>query len=175
MPKSALPEHINDPEEIEAAFPDDSQYGNGWFGRFYKRIHKVSKTWFVFSYRCTEWWAKWRKYPKVLLAVAGEGFWRFESETGDTTISTDERWYIVNEEFSPDYLSRIQYYARWHIAVQWPVMISFHVYPKALDVPVPGEPRPDLDGKVWYAYWNHFDADLVYWMFVSLFLGRTWK
>jgi hypothetical protein len=175
MPQSAMPEHINDPEEIEAAFPDDSQYGNGWFGRFYKWTHKKSKTWFAFSYRCTEPWAKWRKYPKVLFAIAGEGFWRFECDGSESCISTDGRWYILNEDFSPDYLSRIQYYTRWHIAIQWPLMVSIHFYPKASDVPVPGEPRPGSDGKVWYAYWNHFDADLVYWTFVSLFLGRTWK
>lgn len=181
MPISAMPEHLNTLEEIDAAFPDDDQYGTGWFGRFYRWVHKKTKTWFAFSYRCTEWWARWRKYPKVLFAIAGEGFWRFEAgnepytTADDTCISTDGRRYILNEEFSPDYLSRIQYWTRWHFAIQWPLMISFHFYPKANDVPVPGEVRPELDGKLWYAYWGHYDADNVYWMLLSMYIGRNWK
>jgi hypothetical protein len=177
MPKSALPEHLNDPDEIEAAFPDDKQYGTGLFGRFYTWIHKVSKTWFCFSYRCTEWWAKWRKIPLVLFAARGKGVWRWESANGSGLELHDYGRFIINESLTVSgfYLSRIQYYCRWHFAIQWPLMISFHFYPKASDVPVPGEPRQDLDGKLWYAYWNHFDADLVYWMFVSAFVGRTWK
>lgn len=190
MPKSALPEHINDPEEIEAAFPDDSQYGDGWFGRFYKWTHKVSKTWFCFSYRCTEPWAKWRKYPKVLFAVKGNGPWRVESDIEDSlkykqTFLINKQMYafkhlgyiddILSLESHWGYLSRIQYYTRWHFAIQWPLMFSFHVYFKAKDVPIPGELRKDTDGKLFYFYWNHFDSDLVYWMFVSLFAGLTWK
>lgn len=171
MPLSAMPEHLNSKEEIEAAFPDDSQYGDSWFGKLYKRYNKATKTWFAFSYRCTEWWAKWRKYPIVLFGVKGAGPWRFEHEGGD----------FVNEsvkfiQFTKlAYLSRIQYYTRWHFTIQWPLMISFHFYPKANDVPLYGLPRPELDGKLWFAYWNHFDADLVYWMITSGYLGRNWK
>lgn len=171
MPISALPEHLNSPEEIEAAFPDDRQFGTGLFGRFYTWIHKKSKTWFCFSYRCTEWWAKWRKYPKVLFAIGGKGLWRWESALPGYEQVLRE----TPNVFSPFYLSRIQYYKRWHVAIQWPLMISFHVYFKAADVPVPGQPMPDTDGKLFYFYWNHFDADLVYWMFFSIFAGLTWK
>lgn len=176
MPLSAMPEHLNSQEEIDAAFPDDSQYGTDtWSGRVYKWYNKKTKTWFAFSYRCTEWWARWRKYPKVLFAIAGDGFWRFESENGDSTISTDGKWYILNEDFGSDYLTRIQYYTRWHFSIQWPLMVTFHVYFKKKDVPVPGEPRQDLDDKLLFFYWNHFDADLVYWMVTSGYLGRNWK
>lgn len=175
MPKSALPEHLNDSDEIENAFPDDSQYGDSWFGKLYRWYNKKTKTWFAFSYRCTEWWAQWRKYPKVLFAVAGKGFWRFEDKEGYSVLSTEDRWYVLNQDFSPDYLSRIQYYLRWHFSIQWPLMITFHFYPKAKDVPFPGELRPDLDGKVWFGYLNHFDADFVYWMVTSAYLGRNWK
>lgn len=173
MPKSALPEHINDPEEIEAAFPDDSQFGTkSWFGRLYKWINKRTKTWFCFSYRCTEWWARWRKFPIILFAIGGEGMWRYESETGDVLL---EHIRDVFNSGRQTYLSRIQYYKRWHIALQWPLMISMHWYPKASDVLVPGKYRHSVKGKVWHAYWNHFDADLVYWMFISAFVGRTFK
>jgi len=173
MPKSALPEHINDPHEIEAAFPDDSQYGDSWFGRFYKWIHKKTKTWFAFSYRCTEWWAKWRKYPKILMAIGGKGVWRVECSVGDLIMDKGNLWnWQIGDDF---YLSRIQYWKRWHLAIQWPLMLSFHVYFKAEDVLIPGELKKDTDGKLFYFYWNHFDADLVYWMFISLFIGLTWK
>lgn len=173
MPFSALPPHLRD---IENNFPDDSQYGTKTlFGKIYKWYNKTTKTWFAFSYRCTEWWARWRKFPIVLFGMKGAGPWRFEHETGD----------FVNEsvqfiQFTKvAYLSRVQYFTRWHIAIQWPFMISFHFYPKAQDVPIY---RPDqrvdskaLKGKVWFAYWNHFDADLVYWMLTSAYLGRNWK
>lgn len=187
MPISAMPEHLNTREEIDAAFPDDNQYGNGWFGRLYRWYQKSTKTWFAFSYRCTEWWARWRKYPKVLIALKGKGPFRFESEDSD---STYEAKYLFNEdilayidisadvaEYRQGYLSRIQYYTRWHFAIQWPFMVSFHFYPNAKDVPSadPNAPREDLDGKLWFGYWGHFDADLIYWMITSGYLGRNWK
>lgn len=174
MPLSAMPEHLNSKEEIEAAFPDDSQYGDSWFGRLYKRYNKATKTWFAFSYRCTEWWARWRKYPKIIFAVGGKGSWRFETEHGELILFTLD---MLEHTGAKDiaYLSRIQYYKRWHFAIQWPLMISFHFYLKESDVPSPVEPRPELDGKLWFGYWNHFDADLVYWMVTSAYLGRGWK
>lgn len=176
MPLSAMPEHLNTQEEIDAAFPDDSQYGtDNWFGRAYKWYNKKTKTWFAFSYRCTEWWAKWRMIPKVLFAIKGDGPWRVEfADKGEDETSSSSL--IFNDSFAyGGYLSRIQYYTRWHFAIQWPLMISFHFYPNAADVPVHGQPRPELDGKLWFAYWNHFDADLVYWMITSGYLGRNWK
>lgn len=167
VPRCALPEHINDPDEIENAFPDDSQYG-GWFGKIHRWINKKTKTWFCFGYRCKFWPKSW-KYPTVLLAVGGKGLWRLEHEGGDH----------ATDELSPmpegHYLSRIQLYKRWHFSIQWPIIITFHFYPKASDVPKPYQAIPDLDGKVWFAYWNHFDADLVYWMITSAYVGRNWK
>lgn len=176
MPSSALPEHLNDPEEIENSFPDDSQFGNTtWYGRLYRWYNKETKTWFAFSYRCTEWWAKWRMTPKVLFAVKGTGPWRLEfADKGENEITTET--VIVNSAFAYGaYLSRIQYYTRWHFALQWPLMVSWHFYPRAADVPTWMARRPELDGKLWFFYWNHFDADLVYWMITSLFIGRNWK
>jgi hypothetical protein len=171
-PRCALPEHINDPDEIDNAFPDDSQF-SGWFGRIYCWVNKKTKTWFAFSYRC-EGWLKWRKSPITLLALGGDGSWRYESyEKSEIVTEMDP------DDFLPRaptfYLSRIQYYKRWHFSIQWPLMITFHFYPKAKDVPVYGEPRPDLDGKLWFAYWGHFDADLVFWLFASAYVGRNWK
>jgi len=186
MPISAMPEHLNSQEEIDAAFPDDSQYGtDNLFGRIYRWYQKKTKTWFAFSYRCTEWWARWRKYPKVLIALKGKGPFRVETDDWDcvwpisSIFNSDVYAYRELEapviEYKQGYLSRIQYYTRWHFAIQWPFMISFHFYPKAADVPVYGQPRPELDGKLWFAYWGHFDADLIYWMITSGYIGRNWK
>lgn len=185
MPISAMPEHLNSKEEIEAAFPDDSQYGDSWFGRLYKRYNKFTKTWFAFSYRCTEWWAKTKKCPIILFAVRGNGKWRAEHLSGreDTWYGT-KVWYGLKPMDNDWYLSRIQYHSRWHFAIQLTVwenipfvfpMISFHWYPKASDVPAYGQPRPELDGKLWFAYWGHFDADLIHWLLTSGYLGRNWK
>lgn len=173
MPISAFPEHLNSKEKIEAAFPDDSQYGDNWFGRLYKRYQKATKTWFAFSYRCTEWWARWRKYPKVLFAIRGSGFWRLEHEGGDNLAKMSS--VIVMWEWPDAYLSRVQYFSRWHFAIQWPLMVSFHFYPKVSDIPAPFREMADLDGKVWFAYWNHFDSDLIYWVLTSAYVGRNWK
>lgn len=165
-----MPEHLNTQEEIDAAFPDDSQYGTSLFGRIYRWYQKKTKTWFCFSYRCTEWWAKWRRVPKVLFAIKGKGLWRYES--GRSEFASCRLIWIASRE---SYLSRIQYYTRWHFSIQWPLLVSFHVYFKAKDVPVYGEILPDTDNKLLFFYWNHFDADLVYWMFTSIFIGLGWK
>lgn len=172
MPKSALPEHLNDPEEIENAFPDDSQYSAyGFVGRLYRWYNKKTKTWFAFSYRCTEWWAKWRTTPKILFSVGGNGPWRYETGAGEYLLDALQTGSFAESA----YLSRCQYYKRWHIAIQWPLMISAHFYPKEADVPQSYKERESVDGKLWFFYWNHFDADLVYWMVTSLYLGRNWK
>lgn len=175
MPKSALPEHLQD---IEHNFPDDEQFGTTtWYGRLYRWFNKTTKTWFAFSYRCPEEWAQWRKIPLVLFAVRGKGCWRWEhSDNHSEVYDFSER--IINDRTlgkSSYYLSRCQYYSRWHFAIQWPLMISFHFYFKASDVPDPLKFRPDLDGKALIFYWNHFDADLVYWMLTSFYLGTNFK
>jgi hypothetical protein len=170
MPLSALPEHLQD---VNSNFPDDDQFSHiPVFGKIYRWYQKSTKTWFAFSYRCTEWWARgWRKYPKVLFAVGGQGVWRIEHGNGDSIGYTLDILRYVKDA----YLSRIQYYKRWHFAIQWPLIITFHVYFKAKDVPVYGQPKEDLDGKLFFFYWNHFDADLIYWMLTSFFIGFVWK
>jgi hypothetical protein len=170
VPLSALPKHLQD---IENSFPDDEQFGTKTlFGKVYRWINKKTKTWFAFSYRCTEWWAKWRKYPKVLLAIGGKGTWRYESERGDVRL--DEIRVVFNGGYPP-YLSRIQYYKRWHFAIQWPFIITFHCYFRAKDVPKSTAYSLDTDGTLLFFYLNHFDADLVYWMFTSAYIGFNWK
>jgi hypothetical protein len=171
-PRCALPEHLNDPDEIDNAFPDDSQY-SGWFGKIYRWYQKKTKTWLVFSYRC-DGWLKWRKLPKTLFAIGGKGSWRYEGDNKDEIVTV-----MPPHEFLPKapgfYLSRIQYYKTWHFSIQWPLIFTFHIYPNPKDAAIPYQPRADADGKVWFAYWNHFDADFVYWMFTSFFVGKCFK
>jgi hypothetical protein len=187
MPLSALPPELRD---VENHFPDDDQFGTNWFGRLYRWYQKSTKTWFCFSSRCPEWWARWRKYPKVLFAIKSkQGYFRFEANNtrGPSDCAYDACylfneyvWHIDSSDpnvdvFNEGYLSRVQYWCRWHFAIQWPLMISFHFYPKAADVPKYNEPCGDTDGKLWFFYWGHYDNDLVYWMFTSIYLGRVWK
>lgn len=49
--RSAFPPHLDSQEEVNAAFPDDSQYGGNWFGRFWKWLNKTTKHWDAFGPR----------------------------------------------------------------------------------------------------------------------------
>lgn len=180
MPISAMPEHLNTKEKIDAAFPDDSQYDTTkWYGRLYRCYQKSTKTWFCFSYRCTEWWAKCRKYPKVLFAIGDDKPWRMEGAVETIRLNPKN----ANHE-GDMYLSRVQYYKRWHFAIQLTVwekiplvfpMFSFNWYLRAADVPRYGEPLPNTDDKVLVAYWGHVDNDLLHWLLTSAYAGRNWK
>lgn len=202
MPLSAMPEHLNSKEEIDAAFPDDEQFGTTtWYGRLYRWYNKATKTMFAFSYRSWEWWAKTKKYPKVLIAICDKNSsFRLEDEKGEV-MDLGYRRIITNEyveswrtatapdgapvwDVHPAYISRIQYYSRWHFAIQLTIwenipfafpMVSFHRYSKKEDVPEYGKPRPELDGKLWFLYWGHFDADLLHWLLTSGYVGKNWK
>lgn len=77
---TALPEHLNSQEEIDQAFPDDSQYGDTWYGRIYKWFHKKTKGMTAFGPRDIHWYHRWRKYPYILLALFGGGESRWEND-----------------------------------------------------------------------------------------------
>lgn len=182
MPKSALPPRLLDMDNWKDT--DDDV----WYMRW--RI----KFGYLFAYgpRATEWWARWREYPKTLFAIRSkQGIFRTEREgwERDTAFDGDDkRSTLFNTDMpvcrgresgliniDPGYLSRVQYYTRWAIQVQWPLMFAMHFYKKAADVPEWGKPRQNTDGKLWFFYVGaHRDADKVYW-FPSAFLGQVWK
>jgi len=160
MPWSALPEHLNTPEKVAAAFPDDSQFGTNWFGRLYQWFQKQSKPWTAFGPRATEWWARWRELPVVIFAIFGPGESRWEESSALFAIRSVRTPVIFHwPQFL--YLSRIQLWCDWHIQVQWPLFFAFHVYYGK--------------NKLIYSYIGaKRDGDRVYW-FPAVYIGFVWK
>lgn len=173
----ALPDHLNEESEIENAFPDDSQF-KGFFGKLYRKFHKVTKPWGAFGPRSKFWWARWRTFPMTLIALRGPGRFRFEKDDMEV-VQWDESpfSFIFNADFHDHYLSRIQYYCRWHIAVQWPLQISAHWYWRdTFEMPkFPNRPADTTIKDMIFVYGPiHRDGDVVYWL-LSFFIGGAWK
>lgn len=181
MPKSALSPRLLDADNWKGT--DDDV----WYMRWRIKLKYL----FAYGPRATEWWAKWREFPKTLIAFKSkQGFFRIETEGWDRDSGWDclyDADVIVNQDLwavesnnpyadilQEGYLSRIQRYTRWSFQIQWPFMVAFHFYWKKEDVPVYGEQK-DTDGKLWFFYFGaHRDADKVYWC-PSAFIGRVWK
>lgn len=177
----AMPEHLNEKLEVENAFPDDSQY-SGLFGRLWKRLMKTTKPWEAFGPRSNYWWARWRSTPLTIFAIHGKGPFRLERD-GHPDAALDEApgrfrtlWMAGSNTENAYYFSRVQYWTRWHFAVQWPFQITFHAYWRAKDVPnYPDRPRDLTIKDVFFVYGPiHRDADKVYWI-GSFFIGGGWK
>jgi len=150
-PWDCLPEHINEPHEWDGYDDDD---------HFYTRWRKKVKGWFAIgnaANRSKHKWANWRELPITLFVTHGVGSLRFESTDGSFDIvmpSTKRTWWyeVPNSDL---YLSRVQYWCGWHIALEWPLFLHGH-----------------------YGNWQAYigckrDADKVYWL--SVYLGRCWK
>ena len=149
MPKSALPEHLDEAHEWDGKDDDDH-----WYTSWRKHV----KGWFAFGPRATEWWAKFREYPVTLLALRGNGTWRFETnETSFEFGMFTPFFHLLDWKLSKDshYLSRVQYYNDWHIALAWPLFLHGHV------------------GNWQFYIGFKRDADRVYWL--ALYLGKIWK
>lgn len=143
MPWSALPPHINEPNEWDGKDDDDH-----WYTSWRKQV----KGWFAFGPRATEWWARWRELPITLFAVFGPGESRWEN---DFMAIRAENAPVILFDPTSFYLSRVQYWCKWHIQIQWPLFICVH-----------------YGGWMGYIGFKR-DADKVYW--AALYLGRTWK
>lgn len=174
----AMPEHLDEQVEIDNAFPDDSQFANrkgllGVFGRALRAWKKITKPWEAFGPQSRFWWARWRPVPTVLFAARGEGRWRMENDVTEIGLRDIKRC----NSWPNWYLSRIQYWSRWHIAVQWPLQITGHIYWRKADVPqFPDRPAKDLGiTRLFYVYGPiHRDADGIYWL-NSFFFGGGFK
>jgi hypothetical protein len=162
MPWSALPPHIDNPSEWG---------GTDWDTRYQRWMLKF-KGIFAFGPRATEWWAKWRELPIVLFCFKVGGAWRWEASDGSFELQSNGE-----QPSTSTYLSTIQYWSRAHIAVQWPLHLTFHVYWNEKDVPKPFErPRKDCSIRhmIFFRFGARRDADRVYW-FPAIFFGGNWN
>jgi hypothetical protein len=152
MPLSALPERLQNP---------DAWKGTDWDVWYLRWILKYPWVHGLFSYgpRATQGWARWRVPALNVVKLGDHRAWRYETDPWS----------------KKEYLSRIQYYKRWHLQIQWPFMIAFHFYFREADVPSLIDPLPNTDNKLFYFYIGaHYDQDCIYWC-PSAFLGATWK
>ena len=164
MTWSALPDHLNTPEEVEAAFPDDSDHGP-----VFRWIKKHTKHWLAFGPRATEWWARFRETPVVLFAFRGRGVWRWEVDGGldqYTKFPVFDTWVLKY------YMSRQQLWARWHIQLQWPLFFACHWYNRQRSV-LKYPYKQNRDGKLWFFYCGFKRDPDCYWL--SFYAGRNWK
>lgn len=166
----AMPDHLNTQAEIDAAFPDDSQFANrtgliGLYGRALKKFNKLTKPWSVFGPRSRFAWARWQFPPKIIFKLGGKGTWRYE-------LITRPDGYLSYWIYS-----RCQYYKRWALIVEWPLSLTFHIYWREKDVPVEDQPWANDFGitRLLFAYGPiHWDADIIYWL-LSFYVGGQWK
>lgn len=171
MPWDALPQNLSRPHDW-----DGKDHDKVWYTRWVKYV----KGWFAMSYRSRFAWARWRNTPRILFAYFGKGDARLESDRDGETTASNGLWYWRNDISKPElgsmYVSRVQYWCRWHLAVQWPLQVTFHIYWRAADVPVwPHRPADLGIKKLLFVYGpTHRDADKVYWIF-SFYIGGQWK
>ena len=150
MPWDALPEHIDTPGEWEGTDWDV------WYQRWMLKIKGV----FAYGPRSNHWWAKWRPIPKDLINL--------HATRKETVKNFDSNEVLV-------YTSVIQYWQRWHLLIQWPLHVSFHVYWAGKDVlPEPARKDFTIKNMVYIRLGARFDNDQVYWM-PSLFIGGDWN
>lgn len=148
-PWSALPPHINSPEEWGGK--DDDKH-------FYTKWRKRVKGWFAYGPRATEWWARWREYPVMLFAMRGKGHWRYEDDFGIWAGNPMVRG-MFWDDHRRSYLSRCQKLTSWSVQLQWPLFFGCHV---------------TIRGQVWQFYIGAKKDTDCYW-FPAIFLGRGWK
>lgn len=152
-PWDCLPEHIDSPEEWSGYDDDDH-----WYTKWRKSI----KGWFAVgnaANRSKYKWANWRAMPHCIAVFSNNGVLRVENSDGsdDCYAVKDGKDIVIQANVPPGdyYLSRVQYWCDWHIALQWPLFLHGHY-------------------KDWQAYIGFKrDADRVYWL--SLYVGKVWK
>jgi len=167
MPLDALPEGFKD-----QAVGTNTDWNNP--------IQKYwRKSWFAYGPRSNHWWAKWREMPKVIFAFRGPGMFRYENTDGSTEfigVASGDRQYSIGYEryimyFGQFYLSAIQYWCKWHVALLWPLHFQVSYYIDA----APMYPEQAGNRRVFYfRIGARRDADRVYW-FPSVFLGLQWN
>ncbi len=159
MPNSALPPHL---------LVRENWVGTDWDTKW-QRWMLDFKGLFAYGPRAKQWWAKWREFPKVLVAVGDKSKWRIEYT--DASLGGALTKYPRKAQPTGYYVSTIQYWKKWGVLFQWPLFLAFHFY---LDE-VPEYPDHPGDRRVLFIRIGaRRDADRVYWC-PSLFIGLSWN
>lgn len=108
-----LPEHINSPEEWNGK--DDDKH-------WYTKWKKLVKALFAYHWKEWHWFGRIRKNPITLLAFFGEGESRWENDILAIR-SVNKPIFFYNPGKTGFYLSRVQYWTKWHLQLQWPLFI----------------------------------------------------
>ena len=129
--------------------------------------------WYLFPVAMIPVSHQWREFPILLIGYFGKGFIRYESTNGKAEFAENSE-FILNEKnmqiedhatglLIPVYISRIQLWCRWHIALHWPFLLTGHFYWKEADV-LPEMSKENRDGKMMNGYRGyHRDADGIFW------------
>jgi hypothetical protein len=165
----ALPKRLQNPDAWKGTDMDN------WYQRWILKIPWIHGL-FAYGPRDPHKLECWRMIPKVVMAIGGDGPWRWEHDTLPTLADYDAALRDRSHVRLGYYLSRIQYWKRWHFAIHWPFLITFHFYFKKSSIlPVFFNSGSSVDKKLFYCYFGaHRDDDIVYW-FPSAFIGLTWK
>lgn len=176
MPKSALPDHIDEPHEWDGKDDDDH-----WYTKWRKKVKHLM----AFGPRSPKGIAfglfppfifcrKWREIPTFIFALKGAGPYRWEYKNKNRIDQASNLPPLEKDEEAGWYLPRTQLWTRWHFQLQWPLFFAFHFYFKKEDV-IRERLREDRDGKLIFFYIGaKRDGDRVYW-YPSLYLGLNWK
>jgi hypothetical protein len=162
MPVSALPEKMRD-----VNFWDGTDNAS-WLMKLKKRIQYALAA----GPRVPSGLFKWREIPKLLFVLKGRGLLRYENTDGTKTLSSAVPIYqcskictfhFIECEY---YLSRIQPWCRWHVSLQWPLYLNFHViYSKKNVVKYPiYQSKFAICKLLTFGIGFKRDADKVYWL-----------
>lgn len=127
--------------------------------------------WYLFPIGVIPVLKRWRRIPTTIFVAHGGGPLRMENADSSAIVQLVKKPFLIFPHFessmmsvmTPFYLSRIQRWCRWHVAVQWPFLFQCHLYPHAEDVATVDD-HSDKDGKVRHFFrgW-HRDGDEIYW------------
>lgn len=161
MPKSALPPHLQD-------FDWQGTDNASWLMRLKKKLQYLVAA----GPRVPSGFFKWREYPVTLIALSGEGATRWESSNGlvDFGDFADKVEWFTDLKKTGFYLSRIQPWCRWHVALQWPLFFNFHVIYCQKNVPTFPTYKSSFGIAKMFTFGIGFkrDGDKVYWLTANL-------
>lgn len=120
-----------------------------------------------------------REFPIILFARRGLGVWR--RENSKVTVFSPSIGSKSSYKFFRDYsdinlyLSRIQCWCRWHIALQWPLFFQCHIFWKKQNVVKYPDYKSDFGLKKLFNFHIGYkrDADKVYWP--TMFIGGNFE